>query len=326
MGLWTIPRMPKPTARKRPASPGAERSAELIARALAHIDARLDQALDADTLADCAAMSRFHFHRVFRAHVGCTVAAYVQWRRLQRACALLVSGRESVLDVALAVGYDSAQSLAKAMRRELDTTPTAVRRGDTAPWKSRLHAPRSTPSAFSPGGTTMNVTRIAQLPPGMAALTATARGMVNHSLDRAARQAFDELLPAVGRAGLLDQVASVITMLPDSPHGPDDAHCRFVAGVLFGYSMLLDQGECKRPPFEMSGTLAWQTLAGGRYAVFTHMGPYTTLHQTWDAIYRDWLPASREALRDAPPLELSVNSPCDTRPEKLHTEIWLPLI
>lgn len=318
--------MPKRTASKPPAGPGVERSAELISRALAHIDARLDQALDADTLADCAAMSRFHFHRMFRAHVGCTVAAYVQWRRLQRACALLVSGREPVLDVALAVGYDTAQSLAKAMRRELDTTPTAVRRGDAAPWKSWLHAPRTISSPSPTGAPAMNVTRIADLPKGLVALTATARGMVDHSLDRAAGQAFDELLPAVGRAGLLEAVASVITMLPDSPHGPDDAHCRFVAGVLFGYSMLLNQGECKRPTFEMSGSLAWQTLASGRYAVFTHIGPYTALHQTWDAIYRDWLPASQETLRDSPPLELSVNSPCDTPPEKLHTEIWLPLI
>lgn len=57
-----------------------QRQAELIARALAHIDARLDQPLTADVLADRAAMSRFHFHRVFFAHLGCSVGTYVGWR------------------------------------------------------------------------------------------------------------------------------------------------------------------------------------------------------------------------------------------------------
>jgi len=60
----------------------------------------------------------------------CSVANYVTLLRLRRACALLVSGHEPVSDIALTVGYESAQALAKAIRRDLDTTPTAVRRGD----------------------------------------------------------------------------------------------------------------------------------------------------------------------------------------------------
>lgn len=60
--------------------------------------------------------------------------------------------------------------------------------------------------------------------------------------------------------------------------------------------------------------------------MFTHRGPYTGLADTWAAIYQQWLPASGEGLRDAPPLELMVNSPRDTPPEQLHTEIWIPLV
>jgi len=320
--------MPKPARR---IFSTADRHVELIARALAHIDAQLDGPLDAATLADRAAMSRFHFHRVFLAHVGCSVGAYVSWRRLLRACALLASGREPVLEIALVVGYDSAQALAKAMRRELGTTPTALRRGDAAAWTNlmqpwRLPAIASSSSSTSNAGAPpMQASRFTTLPAGITALTATARGMVQHNMTRAAQQAFGELLAALDAADLRNQVASWMCMVPDAPKGPDDPHCRYVAGVVFGYEMASGTGECQQPDVALLGSLVWQPLAPGRYAVFSHIGTYETLYQTWAAIYRDWLPGSGEQLRDVPPLELVMNNPHTTPPELLQTEIWLPL-
>lgn len=311
-----------------PAEP--PRQMRQIARALAHVEAHLDQPLDAATLADRAAMSRHHFHRVFQAQVGCSVAAYVTWRRLQRACAMLASGREPVLEVALAVGYESAQALAKALRRELGTTATAVRRGDAAAWTSLLLPGRlpGMPDPFTPQGVPMTPTRFATVPadPPLVALTATARGMVDHTLTRAAQQAFGELMAAVGQAGLMPQVRSCISLCPDEPRGPDDPHCRYVAGVLFGHDLAKQQGDCKRPDLPLHGSLAWQTLEGGRCAVFIHRGPYDTLHRSWDAVYRDWLPTSGEQLRDAPPLELCINTPDTAAPADLITEIWIPVV
>lgn len=307
------------------------RAAELVSRALAHVDAHLDEVLDADTLADRAAMSRHHFHRMFKSHVGCSVGSYVTWRRLQRACALLISGPEPVLDVALAVGYESAQALAKAMRRELDTTPTAVRRGDIAPWKSllipeRLPFPATLQAHLDNAEPhTMHVTRFAHLPDGIVALTATAHGMIDNNMSRAAQAAFGELAATLAPSGQIQQVRSFMCIVPDDAHGPDDPHCRFVAGMVFGYDMAKDQGECHQPDVVLSGTLAWQTLDAGRYAVFTHIGPYTNLHKTWRSIYVDWLPSSGAQVRDAPPMELCINNPQTTPPEALHTEIWIPL-
>jgi AraC family transcriptional regulator len=304
----------------------AQRQRQLIGRALDHVEAHLDQPLDAFVLADRAAMSRHHFHRVFLAHVGLGVAEYVTSRRLQRACALLASGVEPVADVAWAVGYESAQALAKAMRRELDATPTQVRRGKATVWTRLRQATRGMdhPPPIE-GAEPMHVDRYAELPPSLVAITATARGMVGHNLSRAAKQAYSELLPAVARAGLMDQLRSCIALVPDDPKGADDPNCRYVAGVVFGYDLARQTGRCLQPDLALSGTLAWLPIAAGRYAVFSHIGDYTTLHLSWASIYRDWLPASGEALRDVPPMELCLNSPADTPPEQLHTEIWLPI-
>lgn len=316
--------MPRSAARPR-ATPA--RHAELIGRALAQIDARLDQPLTAERLADAAAMSRHHFHRVFQAHVGCSVGNYIAGRRLQRACALLTSGREPVLDVAVAVGYESAQALAKAMRRALDTTPTAVRRGAPGPWMTLLPPWRPPgPPLPDPGAMPMQPTRFADLPPGLQALTTTGRGMVDRTMVRAARQAFSELAPAVTAAGAMDRARSCIALMPDDAKGPDDPDCRYIAGLVFGYRMADGGGRCELPEVPLTGTLAWWPLAPGRHAVFTHAGPYDGLHATWRAIYRDWLPGSGEQLRDDPPMELMLNDPQDTAPADLLTEIWIPLV
>jgi AraC family transcriptional regulator len=171
----------------------------------------------------------------------------------------------------------------------------------------------------------MRPDRIIDLPDALHAITATARGMVGHNLGRAARQAFDELMSAVGRAGLFGEVRSCIALVPDDPQGPDDPNCRYIAGVVFGFDMAGLRGACHCPAMALSGTLAWLAIAPGRYAVFTHIGPYTTLHERWAEVYRDWLPGSGQALRDAPPMELCLNSPVDTPPQRLHTELWLPI-
>ncbi len=75
------------------------------------------------------------------------------------------------------------------------------------------------------------------------------------------------------------------------------------------------QGVGQQAPVPIAGSLAWQALQPGRYAVFSHIGPYTTLHQSWAATYRDWLPSSGESLRDAPPLALCINTPDSTPPK-----------
>lgn len=170
----------------------------------------------------------------------------------------------------------------------------------------------------------MQATRYQTLP-ALLALTATGRGMVDHTLSQAARQAFGELMAALGAQGLLPQVRSWMALSPDRPRGANDPDCRYLAGALFGHVLHTGEGDCLQPEVALSGTLAWTALSAGRCAVFTHIGPYDTLYQTWQAIYQQWLPASGLTLRDAPPMELMRNLPGDTPPERLHTEIYLPL-
>ena len=80
-----------------------------------------------DSLAAVAHLSPFHFHRIYRAVTGETVAGTIQRSRLAQAAFRLKDGSSSVTDVALDVGYDSPQAFARAFRGFAGITPSEFR-------------------------------------------------------------------------------------------------------------------------------------------------------------------------------------------------------
>src|SRR5690348_15732152 len=84
-----------------------------VNRVTAFIYEHLDEALDLDRLADVAAMSRWHWHRVYSAMRGESVASAVRRLRLQRAAADLANGEDNVEEVARRYGYPNLQSFTR---------------------------------------------------------------------------------------------------------------------------------------------------------------------------------------------------------------------
>ena len=85
-----------------------------------YIDRNLDQELDLGALANVAHFSAFHFHRLFKALNGEALGDYVRRRRLEMAAMRLRSQpRVAVLQIALAVGFGSAEAFTRAFRGAL---------------------------------------------------------------------------------------------------------------------------------------------------------------------------------------------------------------
>ena len=93
-----------------------------------------------------------------------------------------------------------------------------------------------------------------------------------------------------------------------------DAQARYQAGFFY---------EGQLPA--MSDEVQRLTVPGGRWAVTTHQGPYETLWQSWNQLYRDWLPTSGHVLREAAPFEIYRSDKKITPPAALQTEIWIPI-
>ncbi|WP_232661510.1 helix-turn-helix domain-containing protein [Pseudonocardia sp. TRM90224] len=116
-----------PGARKRVNPPVGAMDRKLVDLVVQFVDAHLQETLTLDRLADVAALSPFHFARAFRASTGISPHRFVTARRMEAARARLVGSRESVVDIAHAVGFSNVSHFRRVFRRELGALPGEVR-------------------------------------------------------------------------------------------------------------------------------------------------------------------------------------------------------
>jgi len=254
--------------------------------------------LSLDALADVAAMSRFHWHRVFRAMTGETCAQAVRRSRLNLAATWLETSDKSVTEIAIGVGYPNIHSFTRAFSERFGVPPATFRtkgsdelsfdhnyRGDFIMFKVELQeVPARRVGAILHRG----------------AYTAVGR-------------CFDELLAMASAKQLWPRSSGVAGIYYDNPDAVSEAELRSHAGLVFTDDLAL--------PDELEEV----RLVSGECAVLHYKGPYPAIKAAYDYLYGDWLPKSGKEPADAPPYELYLNSPADTAEEELLTDIYLPL-
>lgn len=122
----------RPCLRCKPDQPPlAERQAAIAAHACRLIDAAAragDDIPDLDALAAAVGVSRFHFHRLFKAATGITPKAYANAGRARRVQQGLAHS-DSVTDTIYAAGFNSSARFYAQSPAVLGMTPTAYRAG-----------------------------------------------------------------------------------------------------------------------------------------------------------------------------------------------------
>ncbi len=269
-----------------------------LLRVLDHIHDHPAGDLSLDALADVAAMSRFHWHRLFRAMTGQTMAQAVRRMRMHRAATALVMGEAPLHRVAAEVGYSDVTSFTRAFSDVYGLGPAAFRRRGTL-------YPVSFPAR--PEVTLMYPVTI-RIEPERRLAALPHRGPY-HQINRA----FEKLYALLAARDMIDQSEEMIATYYDDPAAtaPDDL--RSHAGAVFPPGVVL------APPLDVV------ILPAGRHAVLTFTGPYAGLPAAYDQLYAVWLPQSGEQPADSPPFENYLNSPMNTPQEALVTEICVPL-
>lgn len=92
-----------------------------------YINDYLDQDIKLTDLAQLLGMSQSHFSHLFKQSMGISPHQYLLQQRVERAKQLLKQTERSVIEIALACGFDSHSHLSKQFRQFTGMTPKAYR-------------------------------------------------------------------------------------------------------------------------------------------------------------------------------------------------------
>jgi len=104
-------------------------NAEVILRTVEWVEAHLKEELPVPAVARKAGYSLHHFIRLFGGVMGSSPGEYIARRKLSEAARELAAGKRSVTDIAFEYGFKDLETFTRAFKREMGTTPSAVRRG-----------------------------------------------------------------------------------------------------------------------------------------------------------------------------------------------------
>ncbi|WP_342074940.1 AraC family transcriptional regulator [Yoonia sp. SS1-5] len=97
-------------------------------RAIEFINANLDEDISLERIALTVEISPFHFSRMFKQETGMSPYQYVIHSRVELARGLLLTGRDSIADIAIQVGFSSQSHLTESFKKIVGTTPAKFRR------------------------------------------------------------------------------------------------------------------------------------------------------------------------------------------------------
>ncbi len=268
-------------------------------RVIDYIFENTDGDLSLDRLADVAAMSRFHWHRVFHGITGETCAQAVRRIRLHRAACWLVQKDWPLAKVACKAGYPNVQSFSRVFQTGFGMAPGAFRKRGKADLL---------PMQTSKGKRKMFTIEIRK--------TDDRRiiGLPHKGAYLEIGKVFEKVSAIATSRNLWPNVKSMVGLYYDDPNAVAEADLRSFAALEVSPDLALPDG------------LEEVSVAKGDVAVLVFKGPYSGLKAAYDYLYGEWLPNSGRETRDEPSYEVYLNSPMDTAPKDLLTEIYVPLI
>jgi AraC family transcriptional regulator len=254
-------------------------------RVLAHIDRHLDDDLDLDALSGVAAFSKFHFHRLFTATFGLSVHRYIQLARMKRASyRLAYKDALSVTNIAIDAGYDAPDSFARAFRQRFGQSPSSFRKApDWEQWLAAFGPLDTARSKLMQNAFNADNVTIRDMPPTPVAVMA-------HRGDPATTGATIQRFIAWRKAtGLSPKTSPTFNVFHSDPRTTPAAEYRLDLCV-----------GTDQPIKANSEQVHAGTIPSGRCAVLRVVGHTNDLEPAACCLYRDWLPASGEEMRDFP--------------------------
>lgn len=306
-----------------------------VNRVIDHIEAHLHESLSLKDMAKVAHFSPYHFHRVFGAMVGETLHQFIQRLRVEKAARLLRTHPDMrIMEVALASGYSSSATLARAFKDTFGMSATQWRaeRGFSCPdTKSKickhLRNPRNMlelSERYTSSGTnhltwryTMSLnesvrsTIEVKMQPEY--YVAYVRHVGPYGQTAVVPRLFDKLHSWAQPKGLRVKDALDLCVAHDDPHITEKTKLRLSV--------------CMTVPKETQpeGEVGTMRIPGGLCGVAHFEIAPETIASAWNAVMGDWLPQSGYQPDDRPAYEIVRQSPRAHPEGKITLDICIPI-
>lgn len=274
-------------------------------RVIEYIYANLDEDPDLATLAEVAALSPWHWHRVWQAAYGESIVATVKRLRLHRAAADLAYSDMALLKVAHRAGYGSQEAFSRSFKQSYGQSPSAYRAERASSKLQPAHG--GAPIPKHTGANLMHDVEVKSLP------SETLAVLHHKGPYMQIGQAFEKLVGVLVGRNLIGKAGAMKALYYSDPTRVPEEELESVAGVAVTDGFPVDA------PLEPLETRA------GDYAVLRYKGPYADMQKAYTWLYGEWLTQSGREPADAPCMEIYLNNPRDTAPADLLTDICLPL-
>lgn len=265
-----------------------------------YINNHLDRPIDLPRLAEISHFSPYHFHRITRAFLGEPIGAYIVRVKLETAARLIRYTDLPVSEIAYRIGYDAPASLSKAFKQQYGISPLEYRNNKNF---TIMKTEKKNTQLKIKGPQVMDI-------PAKRAIYIKLTGKYEN-LDFCA--SWQRLWQFVKAHKLFSAGIEHIAIYHDDPKVTESDKLR------------TDLCLTVTKEAEPQGEIGVKEIKAGKFAVFLYQGAYNHLDAVYDTIYTRLLPENDLRLRDYPCFEKYINHPDKTEPEKLKTEIYVPV-
>lgn len=288
-----------------------------VCKAMNFISQNINRDLSIDEIAKSASFSTFHFHRIFRAAVGETVAGFTRRLRLELAANKLLKQTNDITQIAIECGFSSSQNFSKAFKKHFGITPSEYQKSKNGNILSRNEKSLSLRTLYNSDNEFLKLLngkkrntifpRLSELPDYNVAYVRKIgvydEKTCSEAISKVLHWAYSRNVIAPGKLMLIYW---------DNPEVTPSYKCRFDACVIIQQDVTPE------------GDVFQQKIGGGLYAVFSFELSPEKIQQAWVDSF-SWICDAGYETRDTPCFELYHNNAYEHSDGKWIFDICIPL-
>lgn len=281
------------------------------------IDDHLNEPLSLETVADVAAFSPFHFHRLFKAVTNETLHTYILRKRIEKAAALLIRQSEKTIsDIAVLCGFNSHSVFTRAFKKHYHYNPSEFRRLSPNRYAQLKSKKGQTNPIFE-----SYICHIETLKKWIAMnghidikeFNDQTFACLDHIGQDGLPNTFEKLMSWADKKGLLDKSAQFALVYHDSYKITSPENVRMSVSIQI------------KPKFKPDAGIGTIKIPAGRHIVGRFEIRASEFKTAWSSLFV-WMNEHHLKRRDVPPFELYRNNFKEHPEQKFIIDLCIPIV